>query len=566
MDGTGERSRPTFSNGLDHRVQEGIRHRGHNGRMPGGSEGDRDITVSQLRHAAHQMQTDFVDQMQDRLHNLLDGFVGEVTRMGELESPVKENPKGKREPLAQKVFVPRESLLTILLKDKNIQTIYNILVAMLIVIIMNTFTTDLLETGSIRLDFGLLQRAFGQAPIVLWTWFLMQIWAMLFFYCTFQYWAQHGSCYYTPLSLYIPDGVWLVVYITYQVIFLYVPMQAVLVHSLPFASSIIITTEQLRLLMKMHAFMRENAPKALAWKRQRISANKSSNGNSKVPREARSDDGDVDNSVANGNHTEQALTPCPDFSKYLYFLFCPSLIYRDSYPRTAHIRWDVVRINFLQVLGCLFYTFYLFDCFCIPLFKNFNEDLLSMKGLARAIFTCMLPATLMLLLAFFAILHSWFNAFAEMLRFADRQFYKDWWTCKNYSTYYRTWNIVVHDWLYTYIYRDCQLAGFGRLTSSLMVFAISAVFHEYIVVMAFRYFYPVLLVFFVGFGVPMSLLLTGEWKSAVWNIFMWITLISGMGIILVLYSLEWYARFSCDYDRDTWTHLLVPQSWGCKLL
>eukprot|EP00057_Strongylocentrotus_purpuratus_P032609 XP_788209.4 PREDICTED: sterol O-acyltransferase 1 [Strongylocentrotus purpuratus] len=499
MDETGERRRPVLQNGLDHRVQEGLRNRGHNGRMhssPGSSDRDRDMAVSQIRNAAQQMQTDFVDQMQDRLNNMLDGFVGEVTRMGELESPVKENPKGKREPLAQKVFVPRESLLTILLKDKNIQTIYNILVAMLIVIIMNTFITDLIDTGSIRLDFGLLQRAFGQAPTVLWTWFLMQIWAMLFFYCTFQYWAQHGSSYYSPFRLYIPDAAWLVVYVLYQAIFLYIPMRAVLVHSLPIASSIIITAEQVRLLMKMHAFMRENAPRALAWKRQRIAAKKATNGHSKG-----TPDGDVDDPVANGNHTEEeVVTPCPDFSKYLYFLFCPTLIYRDSYPRTAEIRWDVVRVNFLQVLGCLFYTFYLFDCFCIPLFKNFNEDLMTMKSLARTVFTCMLPATLMLLLAFFAVLHSWFNAFAEMLRFADRQFYKDWWTCKNYSTYYRTWNIVVHDWLYTYIYRDCQLLGLGRLTSSLMVFAISAVVHEYIIVMAFRYFYPVLLVFFVGVG------------------------------------------------------------------
>ena len=32
-------------------------------------------------------------------------------------------------------------------------------------------------------------------------------------------------------------------------------------------------------------------------------------------------DGDVDDSVANGNHTEEeVVTPCPDFSKYLYFL------------------------------------------------------------------------------------------------------------------------------------------------------------------------------------------------------------------------------------------------------
>ena len=81
---------------------------------------------------------------------------------------------------------------------------------------------------------------------------------------------------------------------------------------------------------------------------------------------------------------------------------------------------------------------------------------------------------------FFAILHSWLNAFAEMLRFADRLFYKvrsipycyhasaiqqsrdfivlmmqDWWNSSSFSSYYRTWNVVVHDWLYTYIYKDC---------------------------------------------------------------------------------------------------------------
>lgn len=41
----------------------------------------------------------------------------------------------------------------------------------------------------------------------------------------------------------------------------------------------------------------------------------------------------------------------------------------------------------------------------------------------------MLPATMVLVLGFFAILHSWLNAFAEMTRFADRMFYK---VCKNY--------------------------------------------------------------------------------------------------------------------------------------
>lgn len=50
--------------------------------------------------------------------------------------------------------------------------------------------------------------------------------------------------------------------------------------------------------------------------------------------------------------------------------------------------------------------------------------------------TCSKPATwifcdicagvLVLLLAFFAFLHCWLNAFAEMLRFGDRMFYKVW--------------------------------------------------------------------------------------------------------------------------------------------
>jgi hypothetical protein len=30
---------------------------------------------------------------------------------------------------------------------------------------------------------------------------------------------------------------------------------------------------------------------------------------------------------------EETTTPCPPFSKYLYFLFAPTLVYRDNYPR-----------------------------------------------------------------------------------------------------------------------------------------------------------------------------------------------------------------------------------------
>jgi len=39
----------------------------------------------------------------------------------------------------------------------------------------------------------------------------------------------------------------------------------------------------------------------------------------------------------------------------------------------------------------------------------------------------------------------------ELLRFADRQFYQQWWTATTWSAYYRRWNKVVGDWLHSYV-------------------------------------------------------------------------------------------------------------------
>ena len=60
---------------------------------------------------------------------------------------------------------------------------------------------------------------------------------------------------------------------------------------------------------------------------------------------------------------------------------------------------------------------------------------------------------------FFAVLHCWLNAWAEMLTFGDRLFYKDWWNSTSFSGYYRNWNIVVHDWLFSYIYQDMYMVS-----------------------------------------------------------------------------------------------------------
>ncbi|KAH0629039.1 hypothetical protein JD844_010793 [Phrynosoma platyrhinos] len=114
-----------------------------------------------------------------------------------------------------------------------------------------------------------------------------------------------------------------------------------------------------------------------------------------------------------------------------------------------------------QFLGCVFYGSYILKCLCIPVFSNINKEPFTLRTLVISVSSATLPGIYVMLMICFSFFHCWLNAFAEMLRFADRTFYKDWWNSTSYSVFYRTWNVVVHDWLYYYIYQDFLWVGKG---------------------------------------------------------------------------------------------------------
>lgn len=183
-------------------------------------------------------------------------------------------------------------------------------------------------------------------------------------------------------------------------------------------------------------------------------------------------------------------------------MVAPTLVYRDEYPRTTKVKWLFVIQHFAEVLGSMVYTYCLFDRFCVPVFRQLRIRNLTLSSYAYLISICVLPGALIQLMVFFSFLHSWHNAFAEMLRFGDRQFYLDWWNSTSYNVYYRTWNTLVQDWLYTYIYRDLYKM-IGKNYRSMCQFAvifISSVFHEHILSFSFGFFYPIMFVLFSGFG------------------------------------------------------------------
>ena len=52
--------------------------------------------------------------------------------------------------------------------------------------------------------------------------------------------------------------------------------------------------------------------------------------------------------------------------------------------------------NFAQVLACLFYIYYIFERFCVPVFRDFNQEYVAPEKLLVSMFSSILPGTLVL--------------------------------------------------------------------------------------------------------------------------------------------------------------------------
>jgi len=164
-----------------------------------------------------------------------------------------------------------------------------------------------------------------------------------------------------------------------------------------------------------------------------------------------------------------------------YFLWIPTLVYRDDYPRRPKMNKSNLLTSIISFHLCLYYVFALFKELLIPTFYKYFDHKADLEDVITA---SSITGILFMVFAFFGVLHSWMNIFAEITGFGDRQFYTDWWNVSNYGAYYRKWNIIVHEWLYYYVYNDSVRFSHGKIGAvgaKTLVFGISAIFHEVII-------------------------------------------------------------------------------------
>lgn len=245
-----------------------------------------------------------------------------------------------------------------------------------------------------------------------------------------------------------------------------------------------------------------------------------------------------------------------------YFWFAPTLTYQIAFPRSPRVRpWKVVGI----VLRLFFAaTLLVFDVAQVisPNLANLVRDLEETGGvytptmLAHYGMKLSVANTYSWLLIFYMYFHLYLNLMAELLRFGDRVFYKDWWNSSEVSAYWRLWNMPVHYWLVRHVYFPCVRLGFPKGAATFVVFFLSAIMHEVLISVPFHMVRPWS---FIGMimQIPLVAITRFLWKrfrgSSVGNVIFWLSFcVVGQPMAILLYTIDYqYRKLNVETTGET---------------
>lgn len=286
--------------------------------------------------------------------------------------------KEKTSILPDKQFQARNSLLTDLFEINHIKTIYHIFIVIFTLLLFNVFVSDFVNSGKINFGLSTIIAGFHGFTNAFMIWISMQL-TVFALYPVFGVWSKITRKFFSVKSS--TTSLWhltcVCIVVIYQCGFLIVFTKIITKCDLGKATSMAILLELVRFMMKSHAYIRSNVPRTLSSKQKIIN--------------------DDDKS------RRQIL---PTFGQYSYFIFAPTLIYRDNYPRISKINWDFVFKCFLEVLSVIFILSFIFERFMYPTYSRFGSKFyeIGVKELIISIFNSMLPGLFIFLCGFYCVI------------------------------------------------------------------------------------------------------------------------------------------------------------------
>ena len=144
----------------------------------------------------------------------------------------------------------------------------------------------------------------------------------------------------------------------------------------------------------------------------------------------------------------------------------PTLVYQTSFPRTAKVRKRWVLKRLLELAMVVTLAAFIMTQFMVP---TVLESLAPVEhhdalGILEKVLVLAMPSLALWCLMFVGLFELWLSIIAEVTRFGDRLFYKDWWNARKFDEYWRLWNLPVHNWLVRHVFSPVLSYRVGQRT------------------------------------------------------------------------------------------------------
>ena len=384
-------------------------------------------------------------------------------------------------------------------------------------------------------DLAFVQRSFANFSCFIVQWIILHAALFLIAFPATKHHVMNRDSNYFNYQIYILSTVAIVSV---------VPVYTIFTFKLHPVLSLAIVMEQIRILMKLIAYLVENGKKKRYFE-----------------------------------ETDDVAIKAPALSSFLYFMFAPTLIYRDHYPSSLKpTNWKLVASYAAQVLACIFMGMILIRHQLQPRFNIIGMRPLTIDDITGIFLWSITFAWFIGLAIGYAFLHAWMNMFAEMLNFGDRLFYKDWFSATDAMDFMRTWNYLIHSWIVEYLYKPVLRSTGSKPFAIFVVMAMAGLVHDYVINMSQKYF----LLYETTF-IPIMLFTTcwtqwmqnpeAEEKKVAkvekkepmgTNIKMFIAIAITNMLECMVITAEVYAVRNCDRPENSWKgSILAPRFLSC---
>jgi hypothetical protein len=266
----------------------------------------------------------------------------------------------------------------------------------------------------------------------------------------------------------------------------------------------------------------------------------------------------------------ESSTPVPSFSHFVYFTFAPVFVYRDSYPRSKERDWSLI-LTLSSEFMAMAYILFLLQKKTALYFIKVGKEPFVISEFSHTLYWSGLHGLWIFMCIGYGMIHLWMNLLAEAMKFANRDFYHDWWMAVNIQENQQKWNRILQAWLYENVYKVVRISGGSRNASALSVLLVSGIIHEYVIGFTLGIFLPILSSFQLLFF-PLHLIFKSKKRTDdsfpvsdcighnIGILLFWTVAITG-------YSLEYYSRQNCSAAEgiveNSWKDFFVPRMFSC---